>query len=151
MLFFLPKFGLKCFLLKEDQRFIAAGSSAHSLEMAQDVQLNIANLLSGTTVQIQVTNDTSVGDVRGMGMFWTMELVADRSTKQPLRKANERYENTIVKQVSDFLFTERNVYMPSDKFGLWIVPPLIVNEEEIEFLLLAIEDALSLADRLFAA
>ena len=93
----------------------------------------------------------SVGDVRGMGMFWTMELVADRSTKQPLRKATERYENTIVKQVSDFLFTERNVYVPSDKFGLWIVPPLIVNEEEIEFLLLAIEDALSLADRLFAA
>ena len=33
--------------------------------MAEDMQLNIANLLSGTTVQIQVTNDTSVGDVRG--------------------------------------------------------------------------------------
>jgi taurine--2-oxoglutarate transaminase len=51
-----------------------------------------------------------------------------------------------VKQVSDFLFRERQVYVPSDKFGLWIVPPLIVNEEEIEFLLDAIEDALALAD-----
>ena len=87
-----------------------------------------------------------VGNVRGMGLFWTMELVANPSTKEPLRKATEKYEETIVKQVSDFLFRERQVYVPSDKFGLWIVPPLIVNEEEIEFLLDAIEDALALAD-----
>ena len=89
-----------------------------------------------------------VGDVRGMGMFWTMELVGNQTTKEPLRKATEKYEETIVKQVSDFLFRERQVYVPSDKFGLWIVPPLIVNEEEIEFLLAAIEDALALADSL---
>ena len=89
-----------------------------------------------------------VGNVRGMGLFWTMELVADQSTKEPLRKATEKYEETIVKQVSDFLFQERQVYVPSDKFGLWMVPPLIVNEEEIEFLLAAIEDALALADSL---
>ena len=83
-----------------------------------------------------------------MGLFWTMELVANTSTKEPLRKATEKYEETIVKQVSDFLFQERHVYVPSDKFGLWIVPPLIVNDEEIEFLLDAIEDALTLADTL---
>lgn len=92
----------------------------------------------------------SVGDVRGMGLFWTMELVANQTTKEPLRKATEKYQESIVKQVSDFLFRERQVYVPSDKFGLWIVPPLIVNEEEIEFLLAAIEDALVLADSLLA-
>ena len=92
-----------------------------------------------------------VGEVRGMGMFWTMELVADRTTKEPLRKATEKYEATIVKQVSEFLFKERQVYVPSDKFGLWIVPPLIVNEEEIEFLLAAIQDALVLADSILSS
>jgi taurine---2-oxoglutarate transaminase len=91
-----------------------------------------------------------VGDVRGMGLFWTMELVANQTTKEPLRKATEKYQETIVKQVSDFLFRQRQVYVPSDKFGLWIVPPLIVNEEEIEFLLDAIEDALALADSLLS-
>ena len=92
-----------------------------------------------------------VGEVRGMGMFWTMELVADRTTKEPLRKATEKYEATIVKQVSEFLFKERQVYVPADKFGLWIVPPLIVNEEEIEFLLAAIQDALVLADSILSS
>jgi taurine---2-oxoglutarate transaminase len=46
----------------------------------------------------------SVGDVRGLGLFWTMELVKDRATKAPLRKATEKYERTIVKTVSEYLF-----------------------------------------------
>jgi taurine--2-oxoglutarate transaminase len=89
-----------------------------------------------------------VGDVRGIGLFWTMELIKDGDTKEPLRKVTEKYEPTVVKQVSEFLFRERNVYVPSDKFGLWIVPPLIVTMEEINFLLGAIKDALELADSL---
>jgi taurine--2-oxoglutarate transaminase len=89
-----------------------------------------------------------VGDVRGMGLFWTMELIKDRESKAALRKATEKYEPTVVKQVSDFLFHERNVYVPSDKFGLWVVPPLIVTKEEINFLLDALQDALKLADTL---
>jgi len=38
-------------------------------------------------------------------------------------------------------------YIPSDKFGIWIVPPLVVTKEEIDFLLEAIDDALVIADR----
>lgn len=91
-----------------------------------------------------------VGDVRGLGMFWTMELVAKKETKEPLRRATEKYESTIVKEVSDFLFHERQVYVPSDKFGLWVVPPLIVTQEEIDFLLAALEDALELAEKLLS-
>lgn len=96
-------------------------------------------------------NFACVGDVRGIGLFWTMELIADRKTKAPLRKATEKYQETVVKKVSNFLFHERQVYVPSDKFGLWIVPPLIVCEEEIDFLVSAIKDALALADSLLPA
>ncbi len=41
---------------------------------------------------------------------------------------------------------EKNVYVPADKFGIWIVPPLIVTRDEIDFLVDAIDDALALAD-----
>jgi taurine--2-oxoglutarate transaminase len=88
----------------------------------------------------------SVGDVRGMGLFWTLELVKDRATKEPLRKATEKYLRTIVKDVSEYLFREKNVYVPSDKFGIWVVPPLVVTREELEFVVAAIDDALTLAD-----
>jgi taurine---2-oxoglutarate transaminase len=88
-----------------------------------------------------------VGDVRGLGLFWTMEMVMPGSQK-PLRRATEKYEETIVKKVSDYLFRERDVYVPSDKFGLWIVPPLIVTDEEIDFLMDALEAALNFAESL---
>ena len=89
-----------------------------------------------------------VGDVRGLGLFWTLELVKDGTTKEALRKTTEKYSDTIVKTVSDFLFKEKNVYVPSDKFGIWVVPPLIINEDELGFIVNAIDDALTLADQL---
>jgi taurine--2-oxoglutarate transaminase len=89
-----------------------------------------------------------VGDVRGIGLFWTLELVRNRATREPLRRATEKYERTIVKEVSEFLFRERDIYVPSDKFGIWVVPPLVVTRDELDWVCAAIDDALALADRL---
>src|SRR5215470_9521659 len=91
-----------------------------------------------------------VGDVRGIGLFWTIELVRDRATRAPLRRATEKYERTIVRDVSEFLFRERDIYVPSDKFGIWVVPPLVVTREELDWVCAAVDDALELADRLLA-
>lgn len=88
-----------------------------------------------------------VGDVRGLGLFWTLELVRDRATKEPLRRATEKYERTIVKDISEYLFRSRDIYVPSDKFGIWVVPPLVVTREELDWVCAAIDDALGLADR----
>lgn len=89
-----------------------------------------------------------VGDVRGLGLFWTMELVTAGGDKTPLRKVTEKYETTILKRVFEFLLHERSVYVPSDKFGLWVVPPLIIKHEEVDFLISALKDALQLAESL---
>lgn len=88
-----------------------------------------------------------VGNVRGIGLFFTMELVADRQTKEPLRKTTEKYSRTIVKDVSEFLFKEKNIYVPSDKFGIWVVPPLIVTEQEIDWFCAGIDEALDMVDQ----
>lgn len=89
----------------------------------------------------------SVGEVRGLGMFWTLELVKDRTLKTPLRRATEKYSETVVKTVSEYLFHRRNVYVPADKFGIWVVPPLVMNEAEMDFIVEAIDDALLIADK----
>ena len=44
------------------------------------------------------------------------------------------------------LLKEKNIYVPADKFGLWIVPPLIVTKDEIDFIVKAIDESLDLAD-----
>jgi taurine--2-oxoglutarate transaminase len=88
----------------------------------------------------------SIGDVRGLGLFWTIELVKDRVTKEPLRRATEKYAHTTVSKIADYLLREKSIYIPADKFGIWIVPPLIVTREEIDFLVEAIDDALKIVE-----
>ena len=102
--------------------------------------------LLGNRLAEVASRHPSVGDVRGIGLFWTLELVKDRSSRVPLRRATEKYSDTVVKQVAEFLFREKNVYVPSDKFGVWIVPPLIVSRDEIEFVVSAIDEALTISD-----
>lgn len=89
----------------------------------------------------------SVGNVRGLGLFWTVELVKNRQTKEPFRRFTEKYKETVVTKIAQYLLEERSIYIPNDKFGIWIVPPLVVTKGEIDFLLEAIDDALIIADR----
>jgi len=101
----------------------------------------------GTRLRALGQAHPSVGDIRGLGLFWTIELVKDRATKEPLRRATQKYTRTIVKDVSDYLFQKRDIYVPSDKFGIWVVPPLIVTRDELDWVCAAIDDALGIADR----
>jgi taurine--2-oxoglutarate transaminase len=88
-----------------------------------------------------------VGDVRGLGLFWTVELVKDRQTKEPFRKQGQKYAHTVITEIARFLLEEKNIYLPGDKFGLWIVPPLVVTRDEIDLVVEAIDEALDIADR----
>ena len=36
---------------------------------------------------------------------------------------------------------KKSIYIPADKFGIWIVPPLIVKKEEIDFLVDSVDEA----------
>ena len=90
----------------------------------------------------------SVGDVRGLGLFWTLDLVKDSDTREPLKGPTEKYKQTVVSDIARFLMEEKNIYIPSDKFGVWIVPPLVVSRDELDFVVDAIDEALVLADRM---
>ena len=48
----------------------------------------------------------------------------------------------MVNHIANYLLEKHDIYVPSDKFGIWIVPPLIVSNKELEFLVHAIEDTL---------
>lgn len=89
----------------------------------------------------------SIGDVRGLGLFWTIELVKDAGTHEPFRKQTEKYARTVITDIAEFLLQEKSIYIPADKFGIWVVPPLIVTREEIDYVVDAIDEALCIADK----
>lgn len=85
----------------------------------------------------------SVGDVRGVGAFWAIELVKDRQSREPLAP----YGQTAT--VMNEIVTEckrRGVLPFINMNRLHICPPLNISEEDILFGLDVVDEALNLAD-----
>ena len=86
---------------------------------------------------------TSVGDVRYIGLFSTIELVQNRNTKLPL---NSKIMVEIGKYLKEHgLFT----YLMNNTFGtmLFIVPPLCITREQLDEGLSIISEALEISDQ----
>ncbi len=79
----------------------------------------------------------AVGDVRGIGLFSGIELVKSRAAKEPLD----------VGPLKSYLFAH-GVYVFNFKNVLFVVPPLVITEGELDEGLDVIDDGLSeLTDR----
>jgi taurine---2-oxoglutarate transaminase len=88
----------------------------------------------------------SIGDVRGKGLFWGVELVRDRKTREPLVPFNAAGEAAapvarMAKAAMDrglYLFVHWNVVM--------IAPPLTITREELDEGLGVLDEVLVIAD-----
>ncbi|MGI5529006.1 aspartate aminotransferase family protein [Streptomyces syringium] len=88
----------------------------------------------------------SVGEVRGMGVFWALELVKDRTTREPLVPYNAAGEAA----------APMNAFAAAcKKSGLWpfvnmnrthVVPPCTLTEAEAREGLAILDEALTVAD-----
>ncbi|MFF0171449.1 aspartate aminotransferase family protein [Micromonospora profundi] len=86
----------------------------------------------------------SVGDVRGLGVFWAVELVKDRATKEPLAP----YGSSSVEMNEVLTACKRNGVIPLANFNrIHVVPPCTVSETEVKTGLAVLDEALNLADR----
>jgi taurine--2-oxoglutarate transaminase len=89
----------------------------------------------------------SVGDVRGRGLFWAVDLVKNRDTKEPTATQKEKLEGKplLIDQV-----TAKMMSLGVSCLGwvshLVIAPPLVITESELEEGLRALDEALSVAD-----
>ena len=75
----------------------------------------------------------SVGEVRGMGLFWALELVRDRTTREPLNTEEDKFRGRplAIDNITRFAL-ERGIYVMGWVSHLVIAPPLIVTREEID-------------------
>ena len=88
----------------------------------------------------------SIGEVRGKGLFWGIELVRDRETREPLVPFNATGEalapiGKLMKAALDkglYLMTHWNVVI--------IAPPLTITREELDEGLGVLDEVLALAD-----
>jgi taurine--2-oxoglutarate transaminase len=88
----------------------------------------------------------SVGDVRGLGFFWAVELVRDRETREPLVPFNASGPAAAPMGAVVAAVKERGVW-PFVHFNrLHVAPPLVTSADDLEHGLAAIDAALDVAD-----
>jgi len=88
----------------------------------------------------------SIGEVRGKGLFWVIELVKDRETREPLVPFNATGEAfaPVAKLVKAAM--ERGVYLMTHWNVIICAPPLTITREELDEALSVLDEVLSLVD-----
>ena len=88
-----------------------------------------------------------VGDVRGIGMFWAVELVKNRETKQAFSTMADKVAGKplLVDRIGAEMM-KNGVFLQPWISHFVIAPPLIISEAEIETAVAVLDHALELAD-----
>ncbi|MDN3445554.1 aspartate aminotransferase family protein [Microbacterium sp. APC 3901] len=98
------------------------------------------------TLRRWVDTHPSVGEVRGRGLFWAVELVRDKQTREPLVPFNASGSDAA--PVAAFAAAAK-------KAGVWpfthfnrmhVAPPLVIREDDLVRGLAVLDEALAVAD-----
>jgi len=89
-------------------------------------------------------NHPSVGDVRNIGLFGIIELVKDRKTKEPMAPWNgSSPEMAAFRKYC----LDHGLYVYTHWHTALIIPPLIINEEQLQECFAILEHALEITDK----
>jgi taurine---2-oxoglutarate transaminase len=88
----------------------------------------------------------SIGEVRGRGLFWGVELVRDRETREPLVPFNAGGEANAPMAALGKAAMARGVLLMTHFNVVIICPPLTITSEELDEGLSVLDEVLGLAD-----
>jgi taurine--2-oxoglutarate transaminase len=130
---------------------LACASAVASINIFKEEKIvenakNIGATVIGPELEKLKAKHPSIGEVRGLGVFWAIELVRNRETREPLVPFNAAGADA--KPMLD-------IAAACKKEGLWpfahfnrmhIVPPCTVSADEIREGMAIIDQALDIAD-----
>ena len=134
---------------------LACASAVASIRIFEDEGIieharEIGETVIGPKLRDLSTRHPSVGEVRGLGVFWALELVRSRTTREPLVPYNAA--GAAAQPMVEFAsaMRERGAW-PFVHFNrTHFVPPCTVNADEVDEGVAALDVALETADRYYA-
>jgi len=119
------------------EAFREEGIVEHAAEMGPV----FGDALRGLAVKHQ-----SIGEVRGLGCFWGIELVKNRETREPLVPFNATGEAFAPVARVYKAALDRGLYLMTHWNVVMVCPPLTITREELEEGISVLDEALSVAD-----
>jgi taurine--2-oxoglutarate transaminase len=146
-----------------DDHYFAHGHTyeAHPMTLAPAIatirEMQRLNLIERSCVMGRYLGDklkglaqthASIGEVRGLGLFWAVDLVKNRETRAPMNTMAEKISGKalVVDQVAGEMM-KAGVAVQSWISHLVVAPPLIIEKDDIDLAVATLDLALALADR----
>jgi len=108
-----------------------------------DNAARIGEKVLGPGLRELASRHASVGEVRGVGVFWALDLVKDKATREPIAP----YGGTSPAMDDLFRACKQAGLLPFTNFNrLHAVPPCTISEEEAREGIAILDEALSAAD-----
>jgi taurine--2-oxoglutarate transaminase len=132
---------------------ITLGPAVATIEEMQ--RLNLVERAAGLELYVREKLEVikarhpSVGDVRGLGLFFAVEIVKNRKTKQLFNTMRDKVEGKplVVDQIAAKMMAQ-GVSIQAWVSHFVIAPPLIVTKEELDLGIAALDEHLAIADGL---
>jgi taurine---2-oxoglutarate transaminase len=91
----------------------------------------------------------SIGEVRGLGCFWGLELVKSRASREPLVPFNAAGEDAAPVARLAKAALERGLYLMTHWNVIMVCPPLTITRDELDEGIAILDDVLSIADEYY--
>jgi taurine--2-oxoglutarate transaminase len=92
----------------------------------------------------------SIGEVRGLGCFWGLELVRNRETREPLVPFNATGEAAAPVGRLAKAALERGLYLMTHWNVVMVCPPLTITPEELAEGIAILDESLAIADEYYS-
>jgi taurine---2-oxoglutarate transaminase len=131
---------------------LACASAVASIEIFKDEGIveharQIGDDVLGPGLAELAERHPSVGEVRGLGVFWAIELVRDRATREPLVPFNASGAAAAPMAEVAAACKERGLWPFTHFNRMHVAPPCTVSADEARSGLAILDEALTVADR----
>ncbi|MGH9185453.1 MAG: aspartate aminotransferase family protein, partial [Acidimicrobiales bacterium] len=131
---------------------IACASAVASIEAFKEEGLiqrarALGDNVFGPELRALAERHPSVGEVRGLGCFWALELVKDRATREMLVPYNA--SGPAAAPMNEFVGAckERGLWPFTHFNRVHVVPPIVISDDEARQGIAIIDEALEVCDR----
>ena len=129
---------------------LACGAAIATLKVYEEDKMFANAVAMGEVIRRETEamkgRHKSLGDARGLGLFWALELVKNRKTREPLVKWNAMGADAAVAKEINKRLLDGGVFTTVRWNYLFIAPPLCIQEGELQEGLKVIDRALDYAD-----
>lgn len=123
---------------------LACATAVASIQVFEDDAIlarvrQLGEAVLGPGLRALAERHRSVGEVRGLGAFWVLELVADRATRAPAApNVMAAVMRACLERGASPLVLDNRIH---------VCPPLIIGDDDARLGLSVLDEALALADR----